>query len=78
MVNIATNEKLMPGFIQGDCEGENLAGIASVYLTDKEVRKKASAALKKAVAKMKSGNDAKASSKSSSERAAQVVLDILK
>lgn len=77
MVNIATDAALMPEFIQGDCEGENLAAAAGVYLQDQQACEQASVALKNAVAKMKSGNDGEVSTASSSERAAAAVLEIV-
>lgn len=78
MVNIAADQTLMPEFMQGDCEGINLAEAAMVYLLDEKARDDASTALKSAVAKMKSGNDEETANASSSDRTAAAVLEILK
>jgi lipid-A-disaccharide synthase len=78
MVNIAANAPLMPEFMQTDVCGETLATAALAYLKSPEMRAEASESLRNAVANMRRGNTDTNTEKSSSQRAAAAVLDIVK
>lgn len=76
IVNIAADALLMPEFIQKDCNGETLAGVALGYLQDKQHREAASKALKAATKKMRLDENG-TTKENSNARAARAVLEIL-
>jgi len=76
IVNIAADAKLMPEFIQKDCNGEVLASTVLPYLKDPQKRAEASNALKTATKKMRRGENGSAKGNSNA-RAARAVLEIL-
>ncbi len=76
IINIAANKALMPEFIQNECTGENLAEAALEYLGSQEKSLQAKNALLAQVAKMRTQEGGR-KPRSSSERAARAVLEII-
>ena len=71
IVNIAANAELMPEFVQGDCNGENLSGAILTYLNDLSEYEKARKALRAQTQMMKGQGGL------SYSRAAKAVLSLI-